>query len=60
MELIFSIVEEGVGLHTICNRLRKAKVKKPSFYKKEHEKSAIEDREQLSSIEQFAEQISGY
>ena len=29
------IVEEGVGLHTICNRLRKAKVLKPSFYKKE-------------------------
>ena len=27
---------------------------------KELEKSAIEDREQLSSIEQFAEQISGY
>ena len=35
MELIFSIAEEGVGLHTICNRLRKAKVMKPSFYKKE-------------------------
>ena len=35
VELIFSIVEEGVGLHTICNRLRKAKVLKPSFYKKE-------------------------
>ncbi len=27
---------------------------------KEFEKSAIEDSEQLSSIEQFAEQISGY
>ena len=27
---------------------------------KELEKSAIADREQLSSIEQFAEQISGY
>lgn len=24
-----------MGLHTICNRLRKAKVLKPSFYKKE-------------------------
>ncbi len=24
VELIFSIAEEGVGLHTICNRLRKA------------------------------------
>ena len=35
VELIFSIAEEGVGLHTICNRLRKAKVLKPSFYKKE-------------------------
>ena len=35
VELIFSIAEEGVGLHTICNRLRKAKVIKPSFYKKE-------------------------
>ena len=35
VELIFSIAEEGVGLHTICNRLRKAKVMKPSFYKKE-------------------------
>ena len=35
VELIFSIAEEGVGLHTICNRLRKAKVQKPSFYKKE-------------------------
>ena len=34
VELIFSIAEEGVGLHTICNRLRKAKVIKPSFYKK--------------------------
>ena len=33
VELIFSIAEEGVGLHTICNRLRKAKVLKPSFYK---------------------------
>ena len=35
VELIFSIAEEGVGLHTICNRLRKAEVLKPSFYKKE-------------------------
>ncbi len=35
VELIFSIAEEGVGLHTICNRLRKAKVIKPSFYKRE-------------------------
>ena len=35
VELIFSIAEEGVGLHTICNRLRKAKVIKPSFHKKE-------------------------
>lgn len=35
VELIFSIAEEGVGLHTICNRLRRAKVMKPSFYKKE-------------------------
>ena len=35
VELIFSIAEEGVGLYTICNRLRKAKVIKPSFYKKE-------------------------
>ena len=35
VELIFSIAEEGVGLHTICNRLRKEKVMKPSFYKKE-------------------------
>jgi site-specific DNA recombinase len=35
VELIFSIAEEGVGLHTICNRLRKAKAIKPSFYKKE-------------------------
>ncbi len=35
VELIFSIAEEGVGLHTICIRLRKAKVLKPSFYKKE-------------------------
>lgn len=35
VELIFSIAEEGVGLHTICNRLRRAKVIKPSFYKKE-------------------------
>lgn len=35
VELIFSIAEEGAGLHTICNRLRKAKVMKPSFYKKE-------------------------
>ena len=35
VELIFSIAEKGVGLHTICNRLRKAKVMKPSFYKKE-------------------------
>lgn len=35
VELIFSIAEKGVGLHTICNRLRKAKVIKPSFYKKE-------------------------
>ena len=35
VELIFSIAEEGVGLHTICNHLRKAKVLKPSFYKKE-------------------------
>lgn len=35
VELIFSIAEEGVGLHTICNRLRKAKVMKPSFYNKE-------------------------
>ena len=141
VELIFSIAEEGVGLHTICNRLRKAKVLKPSFYKKELferfmdeekmydgdtvqlsadkeqqkkelrqckqrvseienlyaklyedltrelitekrfqmlsarydseqeeltakikelEKSAIADKEQLSSIEHFAEQISGY
>ena len=60
MELIFSIAEEGVGLHTICNRLRKAKVLKPGFYKKELEKSAIADKEQLSSIEHFAEQISGY
>lgn len=34
MELIFSIAEKGVGLHTICNRLYKAKVIKPSFYKK--------------------------
>lgn len=35
VELIFSIAEEGVGLHTICNRLRKLKVMKPSFYKTE-------------------------
>ena len=35
VEMIFSIAEEGVGLHTICNRLRKSKVMKPSFYKKE-------------------------
>lgn len=35
MELIFSIAEEGAGLYTICNRLRKAKVIKPNFYKKE-------------------------
>lgn len=35
VELIFSIAEEGVGLHTICNRLCNAKVMKPSFYKKE-------------------------
>lgn len=35
VELIFSIAEEGVGLHTICNRLRKLKVMKPSFYKME-------------------------
>ncbi len=35
VELIFSIAEEGVGLYTICNRLRKAKVIKPSFHKKE-------------------------
>ena len=35
VELIFSIAEEGVGLHTICNRLRQAKVLKPSFYKNE-------------------------
>ena len=35
MELIFSIAEEGVGLHSICNCLRKAKVLKLSFYKKE-------------------------
>ena len=35
VELIFSIAEEGVGLHTICNRLRQAKVMKPSFYKNE-------------------------
>lgn len=35
VELIFSIAEEGVGLHTICNRLRKAKILKPSFYKAE-------------------------
>ncbi len=35
VELIFSIAEEGVGLHTICNCLRKAKVLKLSFYKKE-------------------------
>ena len=35
VELIFSIAEEGMGLHTICNRLRKAKVIKPSFHKKE-------------------------
>ncbi len=35
VELIFSIAEEGVGLHAICNRLRKAKVIKPSFHKKE-------------------------
>lgn len=35
VELIFSIAEEGAGLHTICNRLRKSKVMKPSFYKKE-------------------------
>ena len=35
VELIFSIAEEGVELHTICNRLCKAKVMKPSFYKKE-------------------------
>lgn len=35
VELIFSIAGEGVGLHTICNRLRQAKVLKPSFYKNE-------------------------
>ena len=35
VELIFSIAEERVGLHTICNRLRQAKVMKPSFYKNE-------------------------
>jgi len=35
VEMIFSIAEEGVGLHTICNRLHMAKVMKPSFYKKE-------------------------
>ena len=35
VELIFSIAEEGVGLHTICNRLCQAKVMKSSFYKQE-------------------------
>jgi len=35
VHLFFSIAEEGVGLHTICNRLRKAKVIKLGFYKKE-------------------------
>ena len=43
VELIFSIAEEGVGLHTICNRLRKAKVMKPSFYKKELFERFIDD-----------------
>lgn len=43
VELIFSIAEEGVGLHTICNRLRKAKVMKPSCYKKELFERFIDD-----------------
>lgn len=34
VELIFSIAWEGVGLHTICNHLRRAKVIKPGFYKR--------------------------
>jgi DNA invertase Pin-like site-specific DNA recombinase len=45
VELIYSMAEEGAGLHTICNRLRNAKVLKPCFYKQElFERFIYEDK----------------
>lgn len=51
VELIYSIAEEGVGLHTICNRLRKAKVMKPSFYKKEMFERFIDEKKCMTGIQ---------
>ena len=50
VELIYSIAEEGVGLHTICNRLRKEKVMKPSFYKKELFERFVDEEKCMTGI----------
>ena len=57
VELIFSIAEEGVGLHTICNRLRKAKVMKPSFYKKELFKRFMDEEKMYDWDTAYVSQI---
>ena len=57
VELIYSIAEEGVGLHTICNRLRKAKVMKPSFYKKEMFERFIDEKKMYDWDTAYVSQI---